>query len=96
MFDFFLTYRSLVQSGSSVSVEFLLGPAGTGQPSVQYPKLDFKPSILYALGSPIGIFLSARGVNNIGEDFTLPTCPRVFNIFHPVSVMGTPSYLIIK
>lgn len=75
--------RSLVQSGSSVSVEFLLGPAGTGQPSVQYPKLDFKPSILYALGSPIGIFLSARGVNNIGEDFTLPTCPRVFNIFHP-------------
>lgn len=75
--------RSLVQSGSSVSVEFLLGPAGTGQPSVQYPKLDFKPNILYALGSPIGIFLSARGVNNIGEDFTLPTCPRVFNIFHP-------------
>lgn len=75
--------RSLVQSGSSVSVEFLLGPAGTGQPSVKYPKLDFKPSILYALGSPIGIFLSARGVNNIGEDFTLPTCPRVFNIFHP-------------
>lgn len=75
--------RSLVQSGSSVSVEFLLGPAGTGQPSVQYPKLDFKPSILYALGSPIGIFLSARGMNNIGEDFTLPTCPRVFNIFHP-------------
>ncbi|XP_061185904.1 phospholipase DDHD2-like isoform X1 [Saccostrea echinata] len=75
--------KSLVQSSSSVSVEFLLGPAGTGQPSVKYPKLDFKPNTLYALGSPIGIFLSARGVDNIGEEFTLPTCPRVFNIFHP-------------
>ncbi|XP_022287855.2 triacylglycerol hydrolase DDHD2-like isoform X2 [Crassostrea virginica] len=75
--------RSLTPSSSSVSVEFLLGPAGTGQPSVKYPKLNFRPSILYALGSPIGIFLSARGVNNIGEDFTLPTCSRVFNIFHP-------------
>ncbi|XP_056004599.1 phospholipase DDHD2-like isoform X2 [Ostrea edulis] len=75
--------KSLVQSNSSVSVEFLLGPAGTGQPSVRYPKLDFKPNTLYALGSPIGIFLSARGVDNIGEEFSLPTCPRVFNIFHP-------------
>ena len=24
-----------------------------------------------------------RGVDEIGLDFQLPTCPRLFNIFHP-------------
>lgn len=68
-----------------MTVDYLLGSAGTGQPSVKYPQLDFQPNSLFAFGSPIGIFLSARGVQNIGEDFKLPTCPRVFNVFHPVS-----------
>ncbi|XP_052099369.1 phospholipase DDHD2-like isoform X2 [Mytilus californianus] len=68
---------------SSMTVDYLLGSAGTGQPSVKYPQLDFQPNSLFAFGSPIGIFLSARGVQNIGEDFKLPTCPRVFNVFHP-------------
>ena len=35
-------------------VKYRIGPAGTGQPSVKYPKLDFEPASFYALGSPIG------------------------------------------
>lgn len=68
---------------SSMTVDYLLGTSGTGQPSVKYPVLNFEPNALFALGSPLGIFLSARGVQNIGEEFKLPTCARVFNIFHP-------------
>ena len=73
------------QKSSSMTVDYLLGTSGTGQQSVKYPVLNFQPNALFALGSPIGIFLSARGVQNIGEEFKLPTCARVFNIFHPVS-----------
>ena len=35
-------------------VKYRIGSAGTGQPSVSYPKLDFEPASFYALGSPIG------------------------------------------
>ena len=59
------------------------GPAGTGQPSVTYPTLDIQPSALFALGSPIAMFLSVRGVDTLGPHFSLPTCPAIFNIFHP-------------
>ncbi|QQP51746.1 SEC23interacting proteinlike [Caligus rogercresseyi] len=64
-------------------VEYVRGPAGTGQLSVHYPQLDFQPSAFYALGSPIALFLAIRGISSLGEDFSLPTCPEFFNIFHP-------------
>ena len=35
-------------------VDFQQYDAGTGQPLVKYPQLDFKPRTLYSLGSPIG------------------------------------------
>ncbi len=35
---------------------FVMGRAGTGQPSVRYPRLCFQPASFYALGSPIGMF----------------------------------------
>ena len=66
-------------------MSYLVGSAGTGQPQIHYPKLDFSPVCCFSMGSPIGLFLSARGMENIGEDFSLPTCPKFFNIFHPVS-----------
>ncbi|KAL5017539.1 hypothetical protein ScPMuIL_007128 [Solemya velum] len=75
--------EKLLRKVSSVQVNFLQGLAGTGQPFVSYPQLKFHPATFFALGSPIGVFLSVRGVENVGEDFRLPTCPRVFNIFHP-------------
>ena len=68
---------------TTMTLEYSVGPAGTGQPFVKYPKLCFKPSTFYALGSPIGMFLAVRGVENLGKDFKLPNCGRFFNIFHP-------------
>jgi hypothetical protein len=31
----------------------------------------------------IGMFVAVRGIETLGEDFRLPTCPGFFNIFHP-------------
>lgn len=64
-------------------VKYRIGPAGTGQPSVFYPKLDFEPASFYALGSPIALFNAVRGIQNLGPGFKLPTCSKFFNIFHP-------------
>ncbi|KAL3863613.1 hypothetical protein ACJMK2_005363 [Sinanodonta woodiana] len=72
-----------VQKSSSITVDYVQGLAGTGQPYVKYPQLLFKPMCFFALGSPVGVFLAARGVEQLGEDFRLPTCHKVFNIFHP-------------
>ena len=38
----------------NVHVDFQQFDSGTGQPFVSYPKLDFQPHSLFALGSPIG------------------------------------------
>ena len=83
MFSYFLCSKG--RPSGSESATYLVGPAGTGQPEVHYPKLDFSPICCFSFGSPIGLFLSARGMEVIGEDFTLPTCQKFFNIFHPVS-----------
>lgn len=54
------------------------------QVSVVYPSLDFEPVSFFALGSPIGMFLTVRGVEKIEENYQLPTCSGFFNIYHPV------------
>lgn len=61
----------------------VMGAAGTGQPYIHYPQLNFHPRAFFALGSPIGMFVTVRGIDTLGENFALPTCPAFFNIFHP-------------
>ncbi|NWI64243.1 DDHD2 Phospholipase, partial [Todus mexicanus] len=56
---------------------------GLGQVSANYPQLDYKPTIFFAFGSPIGMFLTVRGVKRIDPNYSLPTCKGFFNIFHP-------------
>ncbi|XP_047542731.1 uncharacterized protein LOC125075156 isoform X1 [Vanessa atalanta] len=63
--------------------QYVTGPAGTGQPCVKYPSLEFVPDAMYALGSPIAMFNCIRGVETLGKDFHFPTCKNFFNIFHP-------------
>ncbi|XP_023218251.1 SEC23-interacting protein-like [Centruroides sculpturatus] len=63
-------------------MDYGMGIAGAG-PRVNFPKLKFEPSIFFALGSPISMFLTVRGLEKIGEDYRLPTCPFFYNIFHP-------------
>ncbi len=62
---------------------FKYGLAGTGQLVVKYPQLNFKVAQFFALGSPIAMFLTVRGIDKLGTDFKFPTCPEFFNVFHP-------------
>ncbi|XP_069468050.1 SEC23-interacting protein [Ambystoma mexicanum] len=71
-------------SVSSVHVDFEYFEVGTGQVSVVYQSLDFEPEIFFALGSPIGMFLTVRGLDKIDENYRLPTCKGFFNIYHPL------------
>jgi hypothetical protein len=64
-------------------VKFIKSVCGSGGPVVVYPQLSFKPSCFFSLGSPIALFLTIKGVDVIGSDYHLPTCPAVYNIFHP-------------
>ncbi|XP_041866400.1 SEC23-interacting protein isoform X2 [Melanotaenia boesemani] len=69
---------------SSVHVDYNYFEVGTGQVSVVYRSLDFEPVNFFALGSPIGMFLTVRGLEKIEETYQLPTCKGFFNIYHPL------------
>lgn len=64
------------------------------QVSVIYHALDFEPVSFFALGSPIGMFLTVRGVEKIEESYQLPTCKGFFNIYHPVSAVSWLVYCL--
>lgn len=60
----------------------------------RYTKLDFKVDTFFAVGSPLGVFLSLRNVRigiGKGHDYwqdenmseEMPSCRQMFNIFHP-------------
>eukprot|EP00057_Strongylocentrotus_purpuratus_P034703 XP_796242.3 PREDICTED: phospholipase DDHD2 [Strongylocentrotus purpuratus] len=76
--------RDGLHPAMSVHVDYEPGLEGVGQPFVNYPQLDFNPACFFALGSPIGMFLTTRGVGRVGENYRLPTCPFMFNVFHPL------------
>ena len=67
----------------SRQIDFRVGLSGTGQPLMNYPQLTFEPKNFFALGSPIGMFVTIRGIDKLGMDFHLPTCEGFYNIFHP-------------
>ncbi|KAL9382373.1 hypothetical protein Peur_025408 [Populus x canadensis] len=63
-------------------------------PYIKYTKLEFKVDTFYAVGSPLGVFLSLHNVRiglgkgkeywaeeNISEE--MPACRQMLNIFHP-------------
>lgn len=72
-----------MQESLTSAVNFEMGTAGTGQPSIAYPQLLFQPQSVFMLGSPIAMFLTVRGLTQLSPHYHLPTCPNVFNIFHP-------------
>ncbi|ELU13719.1 hypothetical protein CAPTEDRAFT_169179 [Capitella teleta] len=73
----------IIRTAHNTSVDIVVGQVGTGVPFVKYPQLDFTPINFFALGSPIAMFLTVRGVESLGEDFKFQTCKGFFNIFHP-------------
>jgi len=76
-------YAEFQASSVARQVSYSVGPAGTGQPSVKYPRLDIQPAAFFALGSPTGMFMAVRGIESLGTEFHLPTCKHFYNIFHP-------------
>ncbi|KAL3616262.1 Phospholipase sgr2 [Castilleja foliolosa] len=63
-------------------------------PLIRYTKLEFKVDTFFAVGSPLGVFLSVRNVRigiGKGKDYwedddiieEMPACRQMFNIFHP-------------
>lgn len=63
-------------------------------PYIRYTKLDFKVDTFFAVGSPLGVFLSVRNVRigeGKGDDYwqdegiteEMPDCRQMLNIFHP-------------
>uniref|UniRef100_A0A3Q2Y5A9 DDHD domain containing 2 n=1 Tax=Hippocampus comes TaxID=109280 RepID=A0A3Q2Y5A9_HIPCM len=51
--------------------------------SVDYPQLAFQPQTFFAFGSPIGMFLTVRGLKRIDLNYSFPTCKSFYNIYHP-------------
>ena len=42
------------------------------------------------------MFLAVRGIDSLGSNFTFPTCPRFFNIFHPFDPIAYRAEGLIK
>ncbi|KAG8046318.1 hypothetical protein GUJ93_ZPchr0008g12586 [Zizania palustris] len=87
---------------ASHTVNLSSGKWGMGQgstseaytPHIRYTKLNFKVDTFFAVGSPLGVFLSLRNVRigiGRGQDYwqndniieEMPCCRQMFNIFHP-------------
>ncbi|MGH0120785.1 UNVERIFIED_CONTAM: hypothetical protein FKN15_065121 [Acipenser sinensis] len=72
-------------SSSSISpVDYEYFDVGIGQVSINYPQLAFEPETFFAFGSPIGMFLTVRGLKRIDPNYRFPTCKSFYNIYHPV------------
>lgn len=85
-----------LQRKMSKRISYMMGTIGTGQPQIHYTHLNFEPKNFFALGSPIGMFVIVRGLDTLGEKFSLPTCPAFFNIFHPYDPIAYRIESLIK
>ncbi|XP_015196257.2 phospholipase DDHD2 isoform X2 [Lepisosteus oculatus] len=71
-------------SSTSVSpVDYEYFDVGIGQVCIRYPQLTFEPQAFFAFGSPIGMFLTVRGLKRIDPNYSFPTCKSFYNIYHP-------------
>lgn len=81
----FMTPQSQLHRAQSVTsaVDYEHFDVGIGQVSIDYPQLAFHPQTFFAFGSPIGMFLTVRGLKRIDPNYTFPTCKSFYNIYHP-------------
>ncbi|TSM12553.1 Phospholipase DDHD2 [Bagarius yarrelli] len=77
--------QSLIREGQpkTSSIDYQHFDVGIGQVSIHYPQLGFHPQAFFAFGSPIGMFLTVRGLKRIDPNYSFPTCSSFYNIFHP-------------
>lgn len=81
----FMTPQSALHRAQSITsaVDYEHFDVGIGQVSIDYPQLAFHPQTFFAFGSPIGMFLTVRGLKRIDPNYTFPTCKSFYNIYHP-------------
>ncbi|XP_026199478.1 phospholipase DDHD2 isoform X2 [Anabas testudineus] len=79
------TQQSQFHRAQSVTsaVDYEYFDVGIGQVSIDYPQLAFHPQTFFAFGSPIGMFLTVRGLKRIDPNYSFPTCKSFYNIYHP-------------
>ncbi|KAL0979314.1 hypothetical protein UPYG_G00183540 [Umbra pygmaea] len=76
--------RQFLRAQSKTSViDYEYFDVGIGQVSINYPQLAFHPQAFFAFGSPIGMFLTVRGLKRIDPNYSFPTCKNFYNIYHP-------------
>ncbi|XP_073510039.1 triacylglycerol hydrolase DDHD2 isoform X2 [Phyllobates terribilis] len=73
----------LISGTTSNMANYEYSDVGIGQARIDYPHLNFNPEIFFAWGSPIGMFLTVRGLKRLDPYYQFPTCKRFFNIYHP-------------
>uniref|UniRef100_A0A8C9SPF0 DDHD domain containing 2 n=1 Tax=Scleropages formosus TaxID=113540 RepID=A0A8C9SPF0_SCLFO len=76
-------YAFLRSVSTTGAVDYEYFDVGIGQVSINYPQLDFEPQTFFAFGSPIGMFLTVRGLKRIDPSYSFPTCKSFYNIYHP-------------
>uniref|UniRef100_A0AAX7VF41 DDHD domain containing 2 n=1 Tax=Astatotilapia calliptera TaxID=8154 RepID=A0AAX7VF41_ASTCA len=74
---------SIMPQSVTSAVDYEYFDVGIGQVSIDYPQLEFHPQTFFAFGSPIGMFLTVRGLKRIDPNYTFPTCKSFYNIYHP-------------
>ncbi|XP_075714937.1 triacylglycerol hydrolase DDHD2 isoform X2 [Rhinoderma darwinii] len=79
----YLTPPPLTSGTTFNMVNYEYFDVGIGQVRINYPQLSFHPEVFFAWGSPIGMFLTVRGLKRIDPKYQFPTCKRFFNIYHP-------------
>uniref|UniRef100_A0A3B5AQT7 DDHD domain containing 2 n=1 Tax=Stegastes partitus TaxID=144197 RepID=A0A3B5AQT7_9TELE len=75
--------RKWLPESVTSAVDYEYFDVGIGQVSIDYPQLAFQPQTFFAFGSPIGMFLTVRGLKRIDPNYTFPTCKSFYNIYHP-------------
>ena len=76
-YDILANQPESIHSKSSSSRKSRSRPSHHG---IVYPKLDFTPAFLFAIGSPIAAVLIMRGQDY--SNYCVPPTTRFFNIFH--------------
>uniref|UniRef100_A0A3Q3ARF5 DDHD domain containing 2 n=1 Tax=Kryptolebias marmoratus TaxID=37003 RepID=A0A3Q3ARF5_KRYMA len=82
-FDYLWFGLNFSHSKNCNYVDYEYFDVGIGQVSIDYPQLAFHPQTFFAFGSPIGMFLTVRGLKRIDPNYSFPTCKSFYNIYHP-------------
>jgi hypothetical protein len=96
--NYFNHRRDLTSTGGHESVSIQYEESSCHQIEsmsiVSKSKLEFNVDNAFMIGSPIAVFLMLRNFN-IGDGFSLPGCPRIFNVSLRVRILRQAQQILI-